>query len=728
MKPDPLAYASETPDIGALIQEFEYAQNTGPCRPEAIATAEDVRYNRWEGKSNPPDGLRRQKNAPNGVIVRPYDGRPDSDVQLTDEIIEYTVDLMVAAHQRAQLGATTTHVTQLTAAQSAELTAVARWVQQVIADDIEDDEELLAQMTATIGWAVLHPGWKERWELVERELDLEAFIVQIAQGFGPEAARQLYTAILDPNLETIAVQIVQQLFAYVPAPRVKTIVRELREEGRTNFLDKQLAEKRPCIRTLIPGYNYFVSGTAGKLEKARGHLVIERFYCADLEATAAANGWNPEFVEAVKSTAGKFSTYGEAMRDKSTVWNDGDDHSIEIWTTHVQQFDEEIGAAGIYCTTFSPHLKPGGNHPGGRAFGDTPKSWYAKHYLLGYSHGKAPFIESRLEVVGPALDDTRGVPEITRSNQKVIKDLQDAGIARTHLEVNPPRAFIGFGGTKTDDWNRPGASIPSMMPGADVRDLGPVKGSPREAEMAINRIENTTYRQFALPDAEVHPARWQPRQMRRARRALSPWQEAYWQLTVLCYQELDPAELTAIIGREPQLTVQDLLRHRITLTFDARTLDNDWTSLVLDYTIKLLGIDSGGLMDRGVIIDIALRNLDPTFVNLVMRSPAGAQAKLYDQVEQDVTSIILGNPPPMREMDASAGMQLQMAFAVLGKNDKYKQVAQRDPEVAKNLETYMKNLEHSAQQTQLSPVQGRLGVAAMPERPVQKGNSLETSY
>lgn len=718
-KTDPLARASATPDVAALIKEFEYAQNTGPCRPETIAVSEDVRYNRWEGKSNPPDGLRRQKNAPSGVVVRPYDGRPDSDVQLTDEIIEYTVDLMLVAHQRAQIGANTTHVTPLTAAAQAELTAVGRWIQQVINDDLEEGEELLAQMTAQLGWAVLNPGWHERWELVERSIDLESFVVMVAQVGGPDAARMLATSILDPQLEDQAVQMVQRLFAHLSRTRVRSIVRDLREQGTAQFLDRQQVEKRPCVRVLIPGYNYFVSGSAGTLAKARGHLVVERFYEADLEATAQANGWNAEFVEAVKSTAGKFSTYGEAMRDKSTVWNDGDDRSIEIWTTHVLQYDEELGAAGVYCTTFSPHMKPP------QSSLETPAAFFAKHYLLSYGHGKAPFIESRLEVVGPSLDDSRGVPEITRSNQIVIKDLQDAGITRAHLEVNPPRAFIGFGGTKVDDWNKPGAVIPSLMSGADVKDLGPARGNPQSAEAAIERIERTVHRQFALPDPEVHPARWQPRQMRRARRALAPWKEAYWQLAVLCYQELSPFELEAIIGRPPQLTARDLLQHRITLTFDARTLDNDWTAMVLDYTIKLLGIDSGGLMDRGPIIDIALRNLDPTMVQAVMRNPAGAQAQLYRQVEGDVSTIMLGNPPPLREMDASAGMQMQMAFAVMGKNWRYQEMVKKDPAIRQNFETYLKNLEHNQQQTQLSPMQGRLGVEAQPQRPVQRGNAIE---
>lgn len=718
MNNDPLALASETPDVAALIKEFEYAQNTGPCRIENLASAEDIRLNRWEGKSSPPDGCKWQRNAPSGKIVRPWDGRPDTEQGITDEICEMEVDLALLAGHMAVIGASTTHVAKLTAAQVSEFTAVARWVRQVTEDDREDDEELLAQMVSMIGWAVLNPGWCERSELIERELDLESFVTKVGGIAGPDAARQLYTAILDPTFEEAAVFAVQKLFAYVPKNRVRKIVRDLRETQTTKFLDKQIVEKRPTIRTLIPGYNYFVSGGAASIGKARGHLVVERVWEAQLRQMAADNGWNQEFVEAVLSTAGKYSTYGEAMRDRATLNNDADDKSIEIWTTTVFQFDDEIGAGGIYCTTFSPHLKPGGGRHG---TAETPKAYYAHHYLLAFAHGQAPFIEARREVTGPALDDSRGVPEITRGNQKVLKDLQDAGVARAQLEVDPPRFFSGVGSTKIGNWNAPGAKAESLMPGADVKEMGPSRGNPAVSEAAMERIQRSEHRRFALPDPEMHPAKWQPRQMRRTKRALAPWRQAYWQLVVLCYQELDPFELAQIIGQFPQLTVEDLLRHRVTLTFDARSLDADWRKDTLDTLIKLLSIDKGGAIDTGLVIRLIGNYVDPTMMQEIIRDPQGAQAALYRQVEGEMMSIMDGNPPQMSEGDATAEMQLRMAFQVIGQNQEYQKKLMSDPAIQENLKAWLKNKQHNVQETQLSPTQGRLGVAQMPQSPVRTG-------
>lgn len=710
---DPLAHASETPDIAALIAECERAQYNQICNFDRIKVNEAERYQMRDGKDG--SGALWQRNiADKTRVVRPYDGCPDPDAQLTDEICENEVDLDLTAHAMAQLSAVSTHLSPLTAAGVAELTAVARWVQKAVADDLDEDEELLAQIKATNGVAVLNPGWLERYELVERTLDLEAFITQTAQLAGPDAAKQLYASILDPSLEDLAVQAVQRLFAYLPAGRAGKVVKELRSTGQAVFLDKQLAEKRPTLRALIPGYNYFVGGATSNIRKARLHLVIERYMQADLEATGADNDWNKEFIARAVRTAGQFSSWSEKMRQKQiTAELDSEDRSIEIWTTSVLQFDPETNAAGIYCTTFSPHIVP--------QRGEATKEFYAHHYLLDYAHRCPPFVLARREITGPAMFDSRGVPDITVGNAQAIRNLQKAGLARAHLEVNPPRAFLGWGGSKIDDWNVPGAKITSLMPGADVKDLGPARGNPQVGEANIERLQRDTHRLFAFPDAEVHPARWQPRALRKSKRALAPFRQAYTQLVVLCYQNLNEQELAEIIGHYPQLTLEDVLHHRITLTFDPRGLDNDWRKDTLATLVQLLQVDKGGLMDTGLMIKLIGSLTDPTMMDAIIRNPAGASAALYNKVSNDVLQIITGNPPPLVEMDATAEMQLKMAFQIVGQNPRYQQVLQQDTQIAENFKTYVKNLEHSNQQTQLSPTQGRLGVEQMPERPVQKG-------
>jgi hypothetical protein len=714
---DPLAVASETPNVAALIREFEYASLNGVTNINAIAAAEDVQYNRRPGKSNPPDGCLWQRNLKAGDIARPYDGRPDTDIPLADELVLAEVDMDMTAFANAQLGATTSNVSALTAAQVAELRAVAQWCKRALEHDFADNLELLFQMKAKLGWSVLNPGWLERWELVERQLDMETIVNQSRQLPPGTLGHALPELILDPALEDSAVEIARQMFGHLDNAEAKRIVRELREQGHTEFLDRQLAEKRPTVRTLIQGFNYFVSGAQNNLHKARGHLVIERFFQADLLALASARGWNPGFVQNAIGTAGQYSKYGEAMRLKSLIERqDSQDKSIEIWTSFCVQFDEATQAAGVYVTVFSPHLRP--------ATGDEGSpDYFGEHYLCDFAHGRVPFVQVRRQVEGPSLDDSRGVCEMVRADQNVLKKLEDALVVRAHMEVDPPRAFIGAGWSRADGGIKPGAALTTVMPGADIKDLSPSRGNPGVCEQTIARIDARTRRRFALPNNTdgSHPMSWQMRQMRATKRTLGALAETFTQLMVLCYQNFDEYELAEIIGRWPQLTLQDVLKHRITLTFDARGLDTDWTQTVLDFMIKLLGIDRGGMMDVGPILQIALAYIDPTVGDRILRSPEGASAAIYKQVEQAVTSLMAGNPPQLAENDATAGMQLQMAMAVIGKNPDFQRVLMQNQRVQENFKVYIQNLQHNVQETQISPQQGKLGVAAQPQQPVRSG-------
>jgi hypothetical protein len=737
---DPLAHASATPDVSALITEFTYALDNGPAQVDTLAAGEDTRFNRWPGKSPNKDGVLRQINQPQGKTVKPYDNRPDTDVNLADEIVLSETDIDMFAFQMAQEGAETTHINQMTAAQVAEARAMLKWIRKATAAHAIDGAELLSQMKGSIGWAVLQSGWREKWGLVERTVTMDevfqaANMAQRAMGLIPGSAAgsaaptggapggtsamlaMLPQLIMDETLEDQAVEVVQMFLPHLKKSKVTAIVRDLRSEGEATFLDRQLEFKGPYLETLIPGVNVFVSGGTGDPQKARGWLRIEFFYQAELESMATA-GWNEEFIELAKTTAGMVTNQGKSLRNNNAA-EDAHERRIEIWTTEVRQFDEETGAAGIYCTTFSPHLSPT-NH-----VSETPTSFYATHYLLDSAHGQYPYDLCRREVIGPALDDSRGVPHMVRADQNQIKLHQDSLAMRAQWEVNPAIVKVGSGWSKIREPLAPGSEV-TLPPGGDAKAFALDRGNPQVGEAIIERIERGSRRRFALPNNGQegdHPSLWQMRQARQTSRFLNCYRGAYWKLLVLCYQEFTPAEIAQIIGRPPLLTLPDLLRCQVTLKFEPRSLDSDWTETVLKFITQIMTWDKGGLIDTAPLMRIGLSYIDTTIIDEVLRSPQGAQAQLYRKVEQDVSSIVLGNPPPLVEMDASAGMQMQMAFAVIGKNKKYQQALANDPQAADNLKTYFENLQHSQQETELSPVQGRLGVAEMPQKPVTKGNS-----
>lgn len=727
---DPLALASATPNVTALIEEFTTALEHGPASQGALSEAEAVLYQWRAGKSNPPDGRLHQRNQSSGVTVRPYDHLPDTDCNLAQELCQFETDVDLFAFEKAQEGAESTHLTAFTAAQAAEARAMLKWIRKCTAADMEDGAELLSWIKNAAGWSCLCSGWREKWGLIERRITMDEVFQAANQAFQAQQQTQQITAgddptavliqlpqlIADPSTEDTATEMIAGFLPHLKRTKARQIVRDLRTEGEALFLDRQLEYKGPCLKVRIPGVDIFVSGGDSTGQNARGWLEIDFLYEADLRARQLDSEWNEEFIDAVIHTAGQVSSAGRetiaALTDQ-----DAETRRIEIWTTKVRQFDEDLQTTGIYCTVFSPHLKPDGTTAA------SPRAFYATHYLQKAAHGQYPIDVCRREVNGPKLEDTRGVPEMVRADSNQILLHQNALAVRAEWETNPAQIQIGSSWSKIAEPVRPG-SVVTAPPGGDLKSFAPDRGNPAVGAAFIDRIEKNSRRRFAVPNNGQegdHPSLWQLRQSRQSTRFLNAPRRAYWKLLVMCYEEMSPEEIAQIIGRAPLLTVAELLRCQVTLKFEVRALDSDWVKTVLEFISQIMLWDKGGLIDTAPLMRIGLSYVDSTIMDEVLRNPAGASAELYRKTEQDVTSIVLGNPPPIVEMDATAGMQLENVIAVLKHNPKYAEVIQQDPQVQENLKTYVKNLQHSHQETQLSPTQGRLGVSAMPQRPVQQG-------
>lgn len=739
---DPLALAGATPNVSALIEEFTRALDSGPASRGALGNAEAVLYQWRAGKSNPPDGRLHQKNQVQGVTVRPYDHLPDTDCNLAQELCAFETDVDLFAFEKAQEGAESTHLSNFTAAQIAEARAMLRWIRKCTAADMEDGAELLSWIKNAAGWSCLCSGWREKWGLLERRVTMDdvfqaanlafqqwqqqqqqvtsnqlSVISDQSSVISQPPLIQLPQLIADPSTEDLATEIVAGFLPHLKRPAARAIVRDLRIEGEATFLDRQLEYKGPCLSVRIPGVDIFVSGGDSTGQNARGWLEIDFLYEADLRARQLDAEWNEAFITAAVQTAGLVSPAGRQTLGAQR-WQDAENRRIEIWTSKVRQYDEDLGTTGIYCTVFSPHLQPGRD-------GVAPAD-YAVHYLQKSAHGQYPVDVCRREVNGPKLEDSRGVPEMVQADSQQILIHQNALAVRAEWETNPAQIQIGSGWGKIADPVRPG-SVTTAPPGGDLKSFAPDKGNPQVGAAFIDRIERNSRRRFAVPNNGQegdHPALWQLRQSRQATRFLHAPRRAYWKLLVMCYEELSPQEIAQIIGRKPVLTVKDLLRCQVTLKFEPRSLDSDWVETVLKFISQIMLWDKGGLIDTAPLMRIGLSYIDTTIMDDVLRDPAGASAALYRKVEQDVTSIVLGNPPPLVEMDATAGMQLQNVMQVLQKNPKYARAIQQDEAVQENLKTYIANLQHSQQETQISPQQGRTGVAAMPERPVQQGSAL----
>jgi hypothetical protein len=86
-----------------------------------------------------------------------------------------------------------------------------------------------------------------------------------------------------------------------------------------------------------------------------------------------------------------------------------------------------------------------------------------------------------------------------------------------------------------------------------------------------------------------------------------------------------------------------------------------------------------------------------------------AAQKMFNETNDEIALMSLGNPPQLRENDPTAPMRLQFSQQVLQSNPKYQAQLQQDPLFQANLQKYIENLQFSVQQQQ-NAITGRLGV------------------
>lgn len=724
---DPLARAGDEPDVHALQEEYQRAWTQifqdvdGISR---IARAEDIRFTRWSGQSS--DGLKHQDKLPEGVEARPYDKAPDCRIPLADETVNALVDILYAAFWGARVNPKPVHASKLTAQEAGEWRAVISWMLHgPLAESLVNNVEFLAQVANTVGWCALHPTWVKREAMMPQELHLDEIKQAAEQAPEGSALAAAVEIILDPETEDAAADLMQSLYPSVDKATARQCVKDLRGPNQCCYFDApEVVQNGPQLLVLVPWIDivYPVEMTDPQRSRAWFH----RIYLseAEVESMGREEGWDEEFIEAVKQTAGIVSD----LTQTEDTERDSNNRQIEIVVSYVRQVKDRV--TGIYCTVFSPNIYVKGMPPrkttghatttGKVVFSD--KQLYAKHFLLDFAHGEYPFPIYQTEVVGKRPSDARGAPEIFSTQQMEIKRQRDALFVHTELSVTPPLKRLGTRASKLPPEFGP-LSVFNFGSSNDWEWFAPPPGKPELAFKLIEDIKKERDDYFGFMRPDTHPARPQTRQQRMVNRWLMTWGRVLWQLSVLAYQNLAEEELTELLGRKPMLTVDKLLKHHLTLYFDVRSMDNEWVQQMIEQIAKILMADTGGTIDRSKLTQIMLAYLDPTLAEEVAVDQQGAAQAVFNQVRNEVAQVMLGNEAQYTENDPTAKMKLQFLKQIVMNNPDYvsqlhPQSPAHNPRKAELLQRYQKNLAQSAVQQDNKTV-GRLGV--QPGKPVPTG-------
>lgn len=676
------------PNIDELALELQraYSDNRNNNR---IRSADETRYAYWHGQTD--DGRKHAKEV--GAPVHPWEGASDTRILLADHYCEFYASLLAGADARCALNVNPTEAGDIEAASGVQL--YMSWlVNTLMAPNWDRELDLVKQYAGHYGWAGVHTKWCRSYQNSAKTITMAT----LARSMGlPEGGEEQLAAVMDQQSEFLG-----DLFAAqnpsLKASEVRKHFKELRTNGKTVIELPEVVRDMPEIIALKPFYELLFPPETREVQDARAVFRRDSIPVSELEDMVGASGWDEEWVDAVKRTAGK--QHQQWDRGLSPTARTDDQvadtrHLIEVCYAYSRRVDED-GRPGVYLTIFSPyHTK---NPDGSEAF--------ARHDLVPECKGKIPISVFTRESTTRELIESRGIPEICSTWQSEIKGQSDMLFDRSSLTVLPPLKVPSRYGNRISIG--PGRQLAEQRPN-DIQWMEPPKAGPTDALANINAARLRSDEYFGLPNPNLEPTVAQLKNQYQVNRWLNFKSEVLndvWGLVQRFGRDDRFAEVTGTgrpIPRDPD-------RYNFTLTFDVRELDSEFTQKQLQAVTELVApMDQMGVLNREKLVEFMLRSINPTYPEHLMLSVGDASQQMFKEENNNVALMSLGNPPELRENDPTAQVRAQFVTQIIQANPKYQRQLQEDPNFQQQIETYLKNLNMSVMQQQ-NAVTGRLGV------------------
>lgn len=727
-QPDPIAHASpDQPPIDALLAEWK------KCSPQnllAPSVVDDIRFCRWPGQS--ADGRKHDKG---DKTAFPWEGASDTRPMTVDRVITELVSMLTSSFWRAIVKPK---------ASDDDVGAYAvsladHFVTTRLYEPLIREVELAAQYCNHYGWYVLHPNWVQELGLKRRCVKLQELVMlgqQLAQQTGNVDLADLGRMILDPTLETQAIEALQMVYDVyarqqlgttfdidIPKLSASTLRRALVElrsqDAEADIVVPYVARNGPSVSALKPWDEIFVPADTTDLQSARVIVQREWLSQAELESRVRTHEYDPQWVKRAIKEKGKSSplatlpegTPGNAIRSMSDPsLPTGTTYSQGVQTNHdlieVLHFThravDDDGVPGIYLTTLHPLLTKD----------EHGKPIYAKHELVDYPHGEYPYVGGTREFVTRQFTASRGVPEIISTRQNEKKALLDAVIDRTSITVLPP---VNVYPSPAGGAYRFGPAVQNkVQPGKEPAFMAMPSGTGmNEAFSTIDRFDREIDNQFGLLSPDVPPARSQMMQGNAVQRFLLTWSKALQQLVSLAQKYMPDAEFSDITGAplgwlETRRDKPGLLA--VELGFDVRELDSELVAKRIEAMNKaVLPSDVSGVINRPKWVELQVRAINPTWARELIQPTGAASQQIYDAVRNDIAQMFLGNEARYVKDDPTAQTKLQYATQIVQQNPNYQQALQAGGRFAELMQNYMKNLQFSITQ-EANKMNGAIGV------------------
>lgn len=693
-----MAFVTDKPDINYLMSEYERSIYNGG-NIDRFNENDSIRLARWEGQSS--DGRKWSHQMKDGEQAFPFEGASDVRMRMVDAIIRELTSIAMTAWQRAQLRVSGVDMTDTEKAGAAQL--MMRWiVENKLRAELEKEFELWLQYTLTYGWSVMHVGWEQRLGRRPVTLTMDEFTQLGAMNPQLQIVRD---AILTNEINDLSFDILMNTFGMNKKEAGK-FIRDIGKNGQGEIFESFVSKNLPVIAALKPYDEVGVPPETLDLQDAR--VIFRRTFMTEVEfrSAAQAEGWDKEFVEEACNTQGKSTFYDRtnlvpvSEHQEGTV-NDSD-NLIEV----VYAYSKQIGSNGTPCTYFTifcPNVR---------------EDLFAKHEMLDYAHGQYPFVDFRQEMTRRAMTESRGIPEISFTDQEEVKAQHDSLRDRTAFETFPPVLARKRGGTINKIG--PGVIVP-VLTKDDYAFMPPPSGTPQLAFNLIERVEAKAAAYYGLYHPAVPPIKTQTQQQFFVNKFLAAVSSAYKQMFALCLQYMPPELVERITGFPLDVSPQDAHDlYDFNVKFDVRELDTEWNLEKLKAISQFaLPMDSVGVIDRAKLIQRIMESISPDAARDLLLDQRNAAQKTYDDMQLDTAKILMGIEPRYPENDPQAEQKMQALQDIIGKSGRAQAMISSDPQVQAIYQNYIKSLQMSVMQEK-NKIIGRTGVTPVSDKMMQE--------
>jgi hypothetical protein len=645
-------------ELAWFQQEVERLNGSGDAALGRRDANERTRFCVWAGQNE--DGRKHRDDL--GRAAHPFEGASDVRVRLADFVTNVKSAVLVAAGLRAHSRVTGMELSDEGLA--GRLRTLLNWLLRNGLGRswwLELNRLCQSMVGDSPAVGVLGVFWEQKTGLRSREIGAEEFEALLPEVFDTDAerARELMeTQILNEAAEGQAAEFVRGLIPTMEDKRARRILRAWRKGEKAQFPEPYVRSNKLRVMALRLWRDVWWPVNTGELKRARVIFHREWLSRHELESRRISHKYAPAFVakltgeapgetgfEAQTALPHNGAAVSAAAAESGWAYEADDDFQgmYEVITAYWKTTRED-GGTGVYRLAFS----------GAAAMAATDRE------LLDYAHGEYPFVEFPREVVSGRLMDSRGAPELTMTDQRQVKILDD--VFSDHAQMTFPPLFVPE--------NRPDGKL-ELGPMAQIKrrragdyEWMKLPEYPRTTGEQRAEVRRRVYEYWGIPHADVPALLTDLLQQHAVDGLLWGLGDAFKMMLQLALQYMTEEQLSRVtggaefdMGRAP-----DELEgfFDVFLDFDVRTLDPEYVLRLAETLSKtVLMWDTSQTVQRDKLTAVILGAINPNLADETLRPVEEADQSEIEAEQLNFAKIYAGVEPAMMEDGQNFGLRLK---------------------------------------------------------------------